>query len=80
MDGKRGYAVLAVPKSGLFLKNGELETGNGSAMRFDEILIFSRRVDAESHARTNQTYWAQNPKRNDDWDFAVLPVFVRDRT
>lgn len=73
---KHAYAVIAVPDSGLFVKNGEIVSGNGTSMRASELILFSRAQDAEQHAKQQVQYQI---KAEDGWSFPVIPVLVSER-
>ena len=72
--GKHGYAVIAVPESGLFVKGGRLETGAGNPMRVSELSIFTSRESADRNAIALQKEWAA-----EKWSFPVVPVLIRER-
>ena len=76
---KSGYVVLAVPDSGLFVKDGKIISGHGTEMKFDEVVLFSRRAHADAHAKQNQTYWENGDPQGHQWKFQVLPVLVSER-
>ncbi len=75
-DKKHGYAVIAIPRDGLFVRNGHLETGCGKNIDPGEVIIFSQRLDADRHADRNVTYWAG---KGGDWNFHVVPVLMSER-
>lgn len=74
----QGYAVLAIPDTGLYVRNGKLETGHGTETRFSEIMLFSRISDAHRHAWQMKDQWAK-VENGHTWDFPVVPVLVRER-
>ena len=76
---KHGYAVLAIPDSGLFVKEGQIVTGHDTALKFDEIILFSRETDAQKHADKNQVYWNGADANGHKWNFKVVPVLVSER-
>ncbi len=75
-DKKHGYAVLAIPSDGLFVRNGHLETGSGKNVSTGEVIIFSQRLDADRHADRNAVYWAT---KGGGWNFHVIPVLMSER-
>ncbi|MGO8792906.1 MAG: hypothetical protein ACLQVL_36725 [Terriglobia bacterium] len=76
---KNGYVVMAIPDTGLFVKDGQLRTGHGTEPAFNELILFSRVADAEAHAEKNNKYWAYNTGEGRHWNFKVLPVLVSER-
>ena len=76
---KNGYAVMSIPDSGLFVKDGRLVTGHQTEMKFDELLLFSRDQDAQKHAEENQKYWDNRGTGEHKWNFQVIPVLVSER-
>lgn len=79
MPQKHGYAVLAVPDSGLFVRNEEIQTGHGTTMKWSELLVFSRMSDAEDYAKDAKKGWERGDTLGHRWDFPVIPVLVSDR-
>jgi hypothetical protein len=73
---KHAYAVIAVPESGLFVKDGEFISGHGTSMRVSELVLFSRRSDADLHAFQCGGKWAETAEK---WLFPVIPVLVSER-
>jgi hypothetical protein len=76
---KHGFAVLAIPDSGLFTKAGQIVTGHETELRFSELILFSRRQDAEDHASKSKTYWEDGDANGHRWSFQVIPVVVSER-
>lgn len=76
---KSGYVVLAIPDSGLFVKDGQIVTGHETPMEFDELILFSRRHDAEILAVSQCERWSDGDKRGHKWNFQVIPVLVSER-
>ena len=76
---KHGYAVLAIPDSGLFVKDGRLVSGHETELNFGELILFSRRLDADTHAEKNQTAWENSDVNGHAWSFQVIPVLVSER-
>ena len=76
---RNGYAVLAIPDSGLFVKNGQIVTGHETEMKFSELVVFSRSVDADGYAGQNQRQWQGTDVRGHSWKFVVIPVLVNER-
>ncbi len=74
-----GYAVLAIPETGLFVRDGQIKSGHGTTMAISELILYSRRVDADNHAAQNAKYWAQKEPAGSPWHFEVLPVLVEER-
>ena len=79
MDLKNGHIVIAIPESGLFLRDGHFASGNGMQPVIEEMILFSRRADAEAHKAQNEEYWRQRPTGEDRYNFAVVSVLVRER-
>jgi hypothetical protein len=76
---RNGYAVLAIPESGLFVKNGEIVTGHETALKFNELVVFARQEDAEKHAERQKVFWKQGDTNGHVWDFPVIPVMVKEK-
>ena len=77
---KHGYVVIAIPKSGLFVKEGKIVTGRDTVLRFSELILFSREADAQAYAQRNRVYWSDGePHGESSWAFQVLPVLVSER-
>lgn len=75
-----GFAVLAVPESGLFSKDGRITTGKGRSMKAEEIILFKRLADAEEHARQLRTSaWPDADTGEAAWSFPILAVLVKER-
>jgi hypothetical protein len=79
MDLKNGHIVIAIPESGLFLRDGRFASGNGMQPVIEEMILFSRRADAEAHRAQNEEYWRQRPTGEERYNFAVVPVLVHER-
>lgn len=71
-----GYVVIAVPETGLFVKCGEIVTGDGSPMHVSELILFTRHEDAKHHSEAQERYWKD---RAPAWQFPVIPVLVSER-
>ena len=77
---KHGYVVMAIPDSGLFLKDGRLVSGHQTDMKFDELILYSRDEDANRLADQLRTQWGDAEDNNGHkWNFHVLPVLVHER-
>jgi hypothetical protein len=76
---KHGYAVLAIPDSGLFVKDGRIVSGHETDLKFSELMLFSRRLDADTHADQQKTYWEDGDANGHTWSFQVIPVLVSER-
>lgn len=76
---ERGYAVIAIPESGLFLKDGKLMSGHGTEVVVDEIWVFTRSEDATANAKIREQKWQDGDGNGRHWNFPVLPVFVSER-
>lgn len=76
---KHGYVVVAIPDSGLFVKDGLIVSGHSTKMRFDEMILFSREQDAADHAQQQRTQWARADMNGHNWSFPVIPVLVHER-
>lgn len=68
-----GYTVMAVPESGLFVKHGELHTGDGDPLAaLGELQLFSRMIDAERLQLNLIGKWP-------GWKFPIIAVRVKER-
>jgi hypothetical protein len=76
---KHGYVVMAIPDSGLFLKDGRLVSGHQTDMKFDELILYSRDEDANKLVDQLRTQWADPDANGHQWNFHVLPVLVHER-
>ena len=76
---RNGYAVLAIPDSGLFAKGGQIVTGHETEMKFSELIVFSRFDDAQAYARQTQRQWEGTDVNGHQWNFLVIPVLVNER-
>ena len=74
-----GFAVMAVPESGLFAKDGRIITGKGHCLRVEEMILFKRLHDAEEHVRQLEAAWPEGDPTEKNWKFIVLSVLVRER-
>lgn len=74
-----GYVVLAIPDSGLFVKDGQLVTGHGTSMSWSEMVLFSRREDADKHAARTAANWTNGDANGHAWEFPVIAVLVEER-
>ena len=55
---KHGYVVIAIPKSGLFVKEGKTVTGRDTVLRFSELILIFGEADAQAYAQRNRVYWS----------------------
>jgi len=76
---KHGYVVMAIPDSGLFLKDGRLVSGHQTDMKFDELILYSRDEDAARLTQQLRVQWAGPDASGHQWNFHVLPVLVHER-
>jgi hypothetical protein len=74
-----GFLVVAIPETGLFVKNGKIVTGHGTMMEADEIPLFKRLVDAEQLAKSRAEFWKDGDKNGKHWDFVPIAVLVNER-
>ena len=74
-----GFAVLAIPETGLFVKDGKIVTGHGTEMEADELPLFKRRVDADSLRLSRMEHWRHGDSNGKHWDFVVVAVLVQER-
>ena len=79
MHMKSGYVVIAVPESGLFVKDGRIVTGHETTLKFDEMILFSREFDAKNHANAQEIYWKDGDVHGHKWTFPIIPVLVSER-
>ena len=79
MELKNGYAVLCIPESGLFVKNGEVVTGRGEEIVVSEMVLYSRRADADLGAKVMGERWKGGDRKGQEWNFLVIPVLVHER-
>ena len=71
-----GFAVIAIPDTGLFVNDGEVVTGHGTEMVIDEMILFKRRFDATTFADSLRKKWEAGDKNGVCWKFPVIPVLV----
>jgi hypothetical protein len=76
---KNGFVVMAIPDSGLFVKDGKIVSGHETTMSFSELILFSRKFDADKHAAANQIQWEDSDANGHVWSFQVIPVLVSER-
>jgi len=76
---RNGYAILAVPDSGLFVKNGTLVTGHRTDMKHSKLIVFSRQDDAQRFADENARTWENGDAHGHRWEFKVIPVMVHEK-
>jgi hypothetical protein len=74
-----GFAVIAIPESGLFFKDGRLGSAEGLEMTTDEIILFKRRLDAEAHAKYLKDGWENGTQAKERRDYVVIGVLVQER-
>lgn len=68
-----GYVVMSVPRSGLFVKDGQLICGNGTIPRIEELYLFNRSSDAEKLAEGAK-------RKHPGYDFPVVGCVVTERS
>jgi hypothetical protein len=73
---KNGYVVVGIPRSGLFVKNGQLVRGDGAEVKTGDLILYTRDTDAQKHATSCEKYYAQG---HFEYSFMVLPVLVSER-
>lgn len=76
---RHGFAVMAVPETGLFVKDGRLETGHGTPMVVNKIFVFAKRQDAVIHAVLHEQNWSKKEVEGKPWHFHVVPVQVEEK-
>jgi hypothetical protein len=73
------FAVLAIPETGIFVKDGRIVTGHGTEMEADEIILFKRRADAVLHSRSRTNQWIAGDANGKKWSFPIVAVLIRER-
>lgn len=76
---KHGFAVIAVPETGLFVKDGHLVTGHNTPMVVNKIMVHGKREDAVIHAIKCEREWSQKEPEGKPWHFHVVPVQVEEK-
>ena len=75
----RGYTVMAIPRCGLFVKNGELITGDSGIVNSGELILFSRESEASAHRDRCKANNAKKDCTDPICDFMVFAVLVREK-
>lgn len=76
---KHGFAVIAIPETGLFVRDGQLVTGHNTSMAVNKLLVHGKREDAVIHAIKCEREWSLKEPDGKPWHFHVMPVQVEER-
>lgn len=76
---KHGFAVIAIPETGLFVRDGRLVTGHGTPMVANKIIVHAKRENAVIHAIKDEREWSAKEPEGKPWHFHVMPVQVEEK-
>ena len=74
-----GFAVISIPESGLFYKDGRMVSGDGLELTCEEIILFKRRTDAEAHSTYLRGAWDDGSQKIERREYVIMGVLVKER-